>query len=421
MKPLSPFQDVNKDKAPEIAQSFSFQTMQGDLLGAPKSTVLVPDKTKETITNDPFLIDKKNITPPQNTEKVIAADLSKNPFFTPVATETTAKKDPITPSMPLAQKAIITEAPLPEEFHSESSSPAYKSIVYIIIILIILITTLGGYYFWLSRTPKTAPAAIEPVVETPIINPVVEEPVAEPIVIQAPVEKYSTEKPNYLTIDPSTMSAEEIKTAISAVAVELKDSSSLLPYEFILVDTNNNQISFPIFAATAKLNFSQALLTLLDEKFSLFIYNDNTNARIGLSVSTLKAKALSSELLKQEKTLVSNASLLFLDTVPEIKTGAFSTSEYKNHTIHYLNLNQQKNLSIDYTITNSQFILSTSKNMQRAVLDKLNSKEVMTKSTPLATIQESPVSIPGENDPQIDSTNLANTDVAESAEENIVR
>jgi hypothetical protein len=137
------------------------------------------------------------------------------------------------------------------------------------------------------------------------------------------------------------------------------------------VDSNNNPIAFPIFATAAKLNLAPTLLSSLGEDFSLFIYNDNNNIRIGLSIAISKSNILAAELQKQEKTFVTDASFLFLDAKPETLTGIFTTTDYKNTTVHYLNVNPQKNLSIDYAIIGSQIMLATSKNTGRAILDKL--------------------------------------------------
>ena len=154
---------------------------------------------------------------------------------------------------------------------------------------------------------------------------------------------------------------------------DLKITTATAPYEFIVVDNNNNPIAFPIFATAAKLNLSPDLLSSLGENFSLFIYNDNGNERLGFSADIAKAAIFNTEIQKQEKTLPNDISLLFLDSTPTIPTAAlFKDGSYGSFKTRYLNLNDQQTLSVDYVITNNKFVLGTSKGTEHAMLDKIS-------------------------------------------------
>lgn len=379
MQQTSPFQDINKSKAPEIAPSFSFQTMQGDLLNMPKGALPTSDQSSVSApTNDSIVITEKINKPIQSVlEEISSTKISSNaanPFLGQTPIQQNATKEILSSIPTSAQKKDFTEIP-----QTQPRFSAYKIIVSVIITLVVLIIALSIYYFLISSTPQETAPSLPPIAETPVTEPSVPTPpVEQPVIITPPVEKYSPEKPNYLIINPAVMSSDEIKSAILAITAEIKNSvsQSQLPYEFIVVDANNNPISFPIFAITAKLNLSQTLLSSLGDKFSLFIYNDSSNMRLGLAIAAPKTAIVSTELSKQEKTFATDASFLFLDTAAEIKTGTFSTSTYNKTNIKYFNVNQQKNMSIDYALINSQLIIGTSKNTERAIIDKLAAKEV---------------------------------------------
>lgn len=362
----SPFQDNAQQQPNENHQEFSFQTMQDDLLSLQKNGTIEDNRQPEAITIEKIA---PAVTTPKQPIKISSEKITSNinPFL-----DQTALPKKTANETKIVEIATSTAAP-------QSSGAVYKILMTLVVFLIIGIAGLGGYYFWTTQNSQEAPAVQQPAVEEPAPTP--EQAPAQieaPIVIAPPVEKYSTTKPNYLTLDLANLSAEEIKKNILTVTDEIRAKNSGVVYEFTIVDSNNNPIAFPIFATAAKLNLAPTLLSSLGEDFSFFIFNDNNNIRTGLSVTILKNNTLIAELQKQEKTFVADASFLFLDAKPEILTGAFTTTEYNKAIIHYLNINSQKNLSIDYAIIDSQFIIATSKNISRALVDKLLKEKAST-------------------------------------------
>jgi hypothetical protein len=185
-------------------------------------------------------------------------------------------------------------------------------------------------------------------------------------------EKYSALSTNYLPMDFTTATPSEIQSAISTAAGEIKNSSSPLPYAFNVVDANNNPIDFPIFATAIGLKLPSSTLGLLGDNFLLYLYKDNDNTRLSLSVSLKGSPTdVSAQILKTEKTLIDDSTPLFLNTAPEIKGTVFNNGSYKNNVIRYFNLNKGETLSLDYVIIGDQLVISTSKNTTHAVIDKL--------------------------------------------------
>lgn len=279
---------------------------------------------------------------------------------------------------------IVKEEAVPEST-TDNKPTSIKIIMSIVVVLIIGIIGLGIYYFLLTK--KSSPAPVVSTAAPLETNPVESTPAAtdeqetEPSVTIVPItEKYSKEKPNYLTIDINILSSEEIKSEFIKVSNNLLDSKPSDIYEFVVVDANNNPISFPIFATAAKLNLSPTLLSSLDNDFSFYFYNDNLKMRLAVNATVAKKDLLAKELVKQEKTFVIDGTFLFLNNSPETKTGSFATSNYNNHDIRFLNVNTTKDLSIDYLVTDSRLVIGTSKNTTRAVLDKLNKELTVTDS-----------------------------------------
>ena len=243
----------------------------------------------------------------------------------------------------------------------------------VIIVSIVIAVLLGGYYFF-KNSSKQTPAS-ETIAVQPVEN---QQPKEVPPVINVVTEKYSSEKPNYLSLDIATLSSEDIQKEITDVAEELKSTAKKqLPYEFVVVDTNNNPVAFPIFAIAAKLNLSSAILKNLGENFSLFFYNDNDNERLSAVIDIKDKQILATELSKQEKTFIADASFLFLNETPEITKGSFQESTYANIPVRFFNVNSQITMSIDYAIVNDKLIIATSKNTVRAIIDNLMAQKVV--------------------------------------------
>ncbi|NTW27634.1 MAG: hypothetical protein HGA36_04875 [Candidatus Moranbacteria bacterium] len=392
MTTSSPFQNSSKDALSGVPEQFAFRTMQEDLLTV-QNTGTLPNKKAPTAGE--LSIAPKELSPASAAPQKEVSNMSENPFLTKMDIPLTAAPIIATPTTEVPNNLPAKEAKIIEIPTTEASSVNYDSsstskiIIIIIAILTIAILALGGYYFWSIRSSKQAP--VQPVVEVVLpATPVV--PVEEPIVITPPVEKYSTEKPNYLVLDSTTISADEIQKKLSATAAELKEKPATSLYEFTVVDLNNDPIKFSAFAAAAKLNLTPTLLSSLGEAFSLFIYNDNGDIRAGFSVATLKTDAVATELLKQEKTLPTDLSFLLLNTKPELTASEFKDGTYNADKTRYLNLSTTENLSIDYSVTVKHFILGTSKHTLRTIIDKAvlaatiePQKEIPTETVPIKT------------------------------------
>lgn len=387
----SPFQDSLTDQSTSTPEKFSFRTMQDDLLALQKNNVTIITDSKQTETPAKELSSSSAPTDPstQSVPKKEYPTANKNPFISqaPASSAPAGTTTPF-PNSNTPQKTKLVEIPTAKPAASKSNNLTYKILASVIVFLITGIIILGGYYFWMTRTPKQVSESVQPTIETAV--PV--EEATEPVIITPPIEKYSPAKPNYLTIDLATLSAAEIQAAISAIANDLKDLTPQTAYEFTAVDTNNNPIPFSVFATNAKLNFSQAALSALGENFSIYLYNNNGEIRLGLAINVLKSDTLTAEIQKQEKTLPSDIAFIFLDSVPDTTAGLFKDGSYYDTKTRYMNLNAQGTLSIDYAINNTNFTIGTSKNTERAVLDKIYQENKQPVQQPQQNDTSSPIS-----------------------------
>ncbi len=294
-----------------------------------------------------------------------------------------AQEKPLPKAIEKEKTSTLIE--IPTEIKNDSEKSSFKILGAVIVILTISILSLGGYYFWMTKTPA-APMEASPI----------EQPVEDvPVIIESPTEKYSTTKPNYLTLD-LTAGVEETKKSISAIAMELKEVAPSTAYEFLIVDKENNPVEFPVFATSLNLAFSQNIISSLEKDFSFFIYNDSGNMRTGFSVSMKDKNNLSKLMLIQEKTLVTDLTPLFLDSKPEqLAVYAFKDNSHSSYATRYLNLNIQEKLSIDYALTEKKLVLGTSMEMMRAIIDKqkniTSSPEAIRPTTEEQATEEIPI------------------------------
>jgi hypothetical protein len=343
--------------APEkIAGEFSIHTMQDDLLELQKRGEAIQGSGNINIQDF-----KKEITVPNPPQKTSNLNDISSEIVHPFSEKIMA---------PEKNKTEIVEIPT-NNTANNNYGYFYKIIIGAAIVLFLAIFGLGGYYFWLKKNTKQPETITEPTPTQPITEESKPEPIIEPV-----VEKYSAKNPNYLTIDTNTLSSTAIKDLIKKLTQELKAEPTQAPYEFIVVDNNNNSIAFAIFAVAINLNLSSEVLSSLGEDFSVFFYNDNDNMRLALAINIVKPENIITALKKQEKTFITDASTLFLDEKPEITTGLFSESDYKNQKIRFFNTNKQIALSIDYSLLDKKLIITTSKNTMRIVLDKLITNSV---------------------------------------------
>lgn len=353
----NPFEESYR-KSTEPVKESTIRTMRDDLAGLASKNEI----KQATVDIQPITLETpETIKPSPSPFDVYGPESKQQP-----TDDTESAKQKIAPKI-----VEIPTVPLQKET-PQANNTFYKILFSIIVLAIVSISGFGYFYYTNSKKKQTVtqPKAVTDAPPTQPVNQIEETP---------PVEKYSSEKPNFLAFDFSQPSPDEPETQLIKLSDEIKNLSSLSSiYEFVPVDKDNNPIAFKTFATAFKINFPPTISDKLDKKISLFLYNDGGNIRPGFKIKIIpdSKMALTTELVKEEKNLVNDISFVFLNYPIENTKATFSTSFYNTNEdlVRYLNLNSEKNISLDYTITNTEVIFGTSKDTLRKIINNSNNQ-----------------------------------------------
>lgn len=246
-----------------------------------------------------------------------------------------------------------------------------------IVATMLLLVLVGAYYYFFVSKQTAEPLAPQAAVQN---SP---ETVTENIQKELP---YALDKPNYLSINTETVSSLDIQKTLLQAAFLIRDASIAQPVEFLITDQNNNPIAFNRFAFLFNLDIAPDVFTLIDEPFSLYIYNDAGSMRLGLDLTLKDQATVLSTLPKIESTLPYAFRALILESDVtvlknvEFRSGAYSPrsqtalndgSAGQEVSLRYANIDSRQGWSMDYAITNNHWYIGTSKNTLRALLDTI--------------------------------------------------
>ena len=300
-------------------------------------------------------------------------EYQSSPFFSPGESfPSENKSQPFLQETPSPKAAGILPEKKPDPTHfvpvetlrpSKSSSSKARKIFFItILLLIICAVAFGAYYFLATKqTPPKSNTQQSTIPEQEIsINPA--------------LEKFSSTNPNYLSLDISGLPAESLQEKIKSVADEISQTGSTETFEFIVTDANNNPVSFSIFCLATKINLNESVLKSTGESFSLYMTAAEGKTHLAIAVSAKDSDGIKQGLLKEEVSLPTDLSPLFLGEKPQITKGTFKNGSYGAIATKYLNLDEAQSLSIDYAVTADMLYIGTSKNTLRSTIDKHSSK-----------------------------------------------
>ena len=181
---------------------------------------------------------------------------------------------------------------------------------------------------------------------------------------------FSLSSPNYLSIDVETIKSEDFRANLIEKE-KLFQSGNITNsvVEFFVTDKNNNPVAFARFATLMGIVFPQAVMSEIDESFSVYLYSDNHIPRVGLALSVKNKDRLQVAVKKDESAIPFSLQSLYLDpSVTKITAGAFKDGAYKTYKTRYFNIGAS-GLSNDYTFTEKHWIIGTSQNIFRKILD----------------------------------------------------
>lgn len=230
---------------------------------------------------------------------------------------------------------------------------------------ILLVVIGGGVYFWKMNQSK---AEIPSDLSNAPLNPNDNKPV-EPETV--PQKQYQSDQPNILSFDTETVTPAEIKAALLQAGQGIKKDGLTGAVEFIVRDQKLNPLALSRFAYLAKMELPSTLLEILDESFSVYIYIDQGRPRAVLLAYAKDQELLALELQKNEKALPAAIEPLFLDMTTAPKNNlVFRDGSYLERPVRFTNVDTALGLSVDYAVRGKQWIIGTSKDSLRSVLDK---------------------------------------------------
>lgn len=187
-------------------------------------------------------------------------------------------------------------------------------------------------------------------------------------------ELYSSDKPNYLPFNTETVSPEDIRATFSQIAARVKEANITEPIEFLVTDQNNNPLAFNRFAFLLKLDLDPEILSLAEESFSLYAYNDVGAVRFGLVLdfNDAQIETIADIIKKTESELPHALQALIIE--PDVIIGkemAFQSTNHNQFSIRFTNIDIDRKIAIDYTLYNNRLFVGTSRKTLRAMLDSI--------------------------------------------------
>jgi hypothetical protein len=354
------FQEQNKNTNDQDIEHLPVHTMSKDLEFANNPSAARANEESENI------LLRKSI-PPAN----LTAAQKSSPFLKPTVPPRNLPTSPEIEPMPnwvskTERINISAKTPTP----LEQAHPSKKPFLLMFSVLIVIVIAAGGYYFWSTRQQDTQDVVIEntPVEPAP-------EPIPAPVPEPEPAATFSTDKPNYFSINPAQSNNTEIKGALKNFADKVSTSGVTFPVEFIVTDIQNSPLLFSSFASSLGLKLSPSVMASLAETFSLFIYNDGSAARLGLSIdlkSTNKLQGgLKNIMALEEKNLATELSPIFIPENYTLTPKAYASSTYNDLPIRYMNILSPEDLSVDYAISQKKLLIGTTKMTLRTIIDKV--------------------------------------------------
>jgi hypothetical protein len=277
----------------------------------------------------------------------------------------------------LGSSSYFEKSPFEEIKPGEDKNPAAapvkhesKNLVMVLSIIIAIAVLAGGFYYYWFVIKKSSPETSQ---ETAQKVPVSD--TASPV---QKVQESDNKNLRHLNVDLAGGS-ESLRSGIDRLASEFIGSSpSGDLIEVNVLDKNNQAIKVKDFIASLGITFTETTSNRFLDNYTLFIKNDNAEARLGAVFELSGIEGLTEEFVQQEKSLPIKFKAFYLKQAPLETETPFSSSQYSGADIRFLNFPSPPNTSFDYAIIKGKqanyLIISTSQNTTRSILDYMEGK-----------------------------------------------
>ena len=260
------------------------------------------------------------------------------------------KNLPISPPAPASEPA--PEFSKPKEISEKTKKKISKRSIFIIIGAILIIG-IGGFFYW-QQVLKPTP-----------------EPEPEP------------EAPDKPVLSNSLMLVEETKiistsyelSLLNLLIQESKLEQSLGGFKRIGIlnplDDEQNFLSLSELFQKLEISIPPYSLMELENKYTLVLYSQNEEKRLGLITQVKNSENLKEQLKFWEQTMVNDLQNFFLGkNLLSPATSGFQDNNYKEIAIRYINF-PEPDLTIDYAVFNNLFVLTTSRESMYKIIDRI--------------------------------------------------
>ena len=351
-----------KETGPEIPASFltTVRTMQDDLDGKPiERASMVRAENAEANPFSPDFHPSETAPVDDQSASTAPAAPTTGPFAAPEAVVVSAA-----PAVAPGGIALKNTGKKPFSVNT-------RKVMVGLGIAALALSVLGVLAYFLLFWNRQAAAPMPAEVPEAIVPeaPAAEVP-AEPTTPVVP--PFAADQPNYLPIDVETATAASIRQTLDEAGVKIIEAKMTGPVEFLVTDKNNTPIAFSRFAFVTDLGLSADLVALIEESFSIFAYDDMGSVRLGLSLSFKDAALATERLTKEEAKLPASLKPFLYGKEQSVAAqSAFRSGSYASQIVRFVNVDEEKNLSLDYMVRGTQWFIGSSKDMLRAIADRV--------------------------------------------------
>ncbi|NTU67218.1 MAG: hypothetical protein HGB08_04860 [Candidatus Moranbacteria bacterium] len=322
------------------------------------------DGTSRNSLNRKNPIEEKILTGKQQTSPFLSNIPKKSRSLSEESNSRTNEDIPVRPQ----GYEIIPESPKKEAAAFLTPTDGMKINWFLVITIFSSIVFIsGGAYLWLSSNSKNANTSPETGTEMPVQSEASSS--QETSGSTGIVAALSDSQANYMQLDFDSSAASSIEDQLEKYIQLVKNGNYASPIEFDVTDMQNNSVSLDTFLDKMSIGLTPAIRAQLGTTYSLFIFNDTGNARLGLEIASKNDTKLQEELTKEEPSLVKYVRPLLLGLTVPPASSPFASSSYNGAAIRYINFNIGNDISVDYTVFNGKFLIGTSKSTLRSILD----------------------------------------------------
>lgn len=301
----------------------------------------------------------------------------------------------------------------------QKRSTANITTIILAVVLLVLIAGGGAAYWWFfmktapaqvvvqipeQKTPsQPQPTPITPIQPEPEPEPII--PIVEPVIIPEPIattteptiipEPVATTTPPVVTPPPAPIQASEPAAPDAVIALDHTAVIEIAKLDKTLLLERINAENAKVTGEKATIRYTVKFVTESEKRFltgaetaqllglsvpadllklmsasELVGYKSNASFRYGFVGAIQNNTLVKSTALAWENTMLDDLAALYIEkTYQKPETVAFSTNTYFAFYKRFINM-PEPDVSLDWAVSSRYFVVSTSKEMIYAILDK---------------------------------------------------